>query len=128
LRDCLNLKIKLNEYELDIQNAVALLIENGYKVERPLPKEQHNKVKKENKIMPVVAIVSMLLMVCVLLYMKRDRVEKEYYKDYKGDIAFRTWVWVDGEIIKAWSTDPSVINDSIKNAQKLEGERMLKLK
>lgn len=79
-----------------------------------------------------VFITVMVFAIAVVLayypaYLRRDKVEQSVFKDYDGSIHYVTVVWVNSEIVKIWDNDLSKVTDSLKQAQKEEGERILKL-
>ena len=81
---------------------------------------------KSDKIFKWVAtsVAVILLWVAILLpfYLKRDRVEQ---KMFRAD--FTTIVWINNNIAKSWFTPIDQITDSMKTAQRIEGERLLKM-
>lgn len=62
----------------------------------------------------------------MVFYMKRDRVDQGVMKFSScGCTMFYTSVWINDEIVKLWTTDAASMTDSVKAAQKKEGERIL---
>lgn len=72
----------------------------------------------------IVPLIFFLFAMGVVFAFKRDRVEQEVYiSPWQGPI-YKTWVFVDGKIVYSW-TDPVTISDSLKNARRIDGERIL---
>jgi len=71
-------------------------------------------------------VIAFAIALCLGLaaFMLRDRVEQKVSKYL--DKTFVTYVWVDGKIVKSWYTPIPKVTDSLLNAQKQEGEKLIK--
>ena len=69
-------------------------------------------------------VATILFLVAILqpFYLNRDRVEQEV----RGE-SFNTYLWIKGDISKSWYTPVDKVTDSIKIAQRLAGETLLKM-
>ena len=69
-----------------------------------------------------VATILFLIAILQPFYLNRDRLVQEV----RGK-SFSTYVWINGNISKSWYTPIDQLTDSIKTAQRNEGERLLKM-
>ena len=69
----------------------------------------------------ILIILSNIIFVSCLFYEKRDKVEQGFLSG-----SFWTWVWVDGQIAQSWNTPTDLLTDSLRTAQKIKGEEILK--
>jgi hypothetical protein len=76
------------------------------------------------KALPIAFAVCLFsLAVGFIFYIRRDRVDQYVFKSGSTP-EYLTVVWVNQDIAKCWF-DPITITDSLKNARRIEAERIL---
>ena len=90
--------------------------------------EEYQKTKgikpknKDGLHFAIITIIGLCALFGVIAYTLRDRVTQKYqYRE------FVTRVWKGLNLVQSWHTPLDKVTDSLKTAQRLEGERLLKL-
>ncbi len=92
------------------------------------------KIRKEDTrtwIQKTLPWIPLFIFACTLFFTIwyfcfRDRVEQSV-KEFMGEQNLITLVWVNGNIVESYYRPLRLVNDSVKTALRIEGERILKL-
>ena len=85
-------------------------------------KKYEKKTRKDNILLLIILIIGLSIPFGLLTYLNRDRVDQTIVHEN-----LMTCVWINNNIAKALYTPIDQLTDSIKTAQRIEGERLLKI-